>query len=191
MERDTIESGSTGKHSAKPVGGAFQPVEPHTIIAGKAGESGSANSTGDGSSNPAGYFPDGRPRRRKPRGQGKIQEARAAPPIDFVVTTLTTLHLTLAAIARTPELMIAEEDAKALGNAIVKVCEFEGVGVNPRVMAWTNLAIIATGIYGPRAIAIYVKSQRRGAQSPSANGVADATHTRASTQSARSIIPGT
>jgi hypothetical protein len=59
-----------------------------------------------------------------------------------------------AAILDTPELVLDESEAKALADASAKVAAHYNHTIDPRTMAWVNLAMVAGGIYGTRIFAI-------------------------------------
>jgi len=68
------------------------------------------------------------------------------------------MHGMLAAISKTPEMALDNEEAMALAKGIADVAQYYPVNMAPEIYAWINLAMIAVPIYGSR---IYLVSQRR------------------------------
>jgi hypothetical protein len=67
---------------------------------------------------------------------------------------LLSCHALLAGIAKTPELQIDATEAKLLAQGIVDVAKFYPVAVDPKMLAWINLTMIAGTIYGTRVFAL-------------------------------------
>jgi hypothetical protein len=62
---------------------------------------------------------------------------------------------------KAPGLMLAEEEAKALGAAINRVTELYDIAIIPeKQMAWINLIVTAGGIYGPRVVAANARKKK-------------------------------
>lgn len=73
---------------------------------------------------------------------------------------LLSLHLMGAAVLKSPELILSDEEAERLGAAIARVNEvYDGIVIPEKQMAWINLGIAACTIYGPRAIAITARKR--------------------------------
>lgn len=61
----------------------------------------------------------------------------------------------LAGLAKSPELVLAEDEAKALGGALATVSAYYvDVKVSAQAAAWVNLAMILGAVYGTRIVAI-------------------------------------
>jgi hypothetical protein len=59
-----------------------------------------------------------------------------------------------AAILETPELELDEGEATKIADAVANVAAQYEHKLNPKVMAWLNLAMVSGGIYGTRIFAI-------------------------------------
>ncbi len=119
-------------------------------------------------------------RRRRTRDEierdgGNAGTERSAPPrretqtqvkanIDTTTAVLLSIHQMLAGIAQRPEILINEDQAKALATAAAHVQSFYPSKANAKALAWANLAMIAGAVYGPKVVAI-MQSQKEGARS--------------------------
>lgn len=63
-----------------------------------------------------------------------------------------------AAALNAPELALESDDAKAMSVAIAEVAKHYPMTIDPKTMAWINLASCAGMIYGPR---IYLMNARK------------------------------
>lgn len=148
-----------------PDGSPIDPVAAFGTDTPGAGGDG-AGSDGGGSAEPA------RRRGRKP-GSGRKGKA-AALDLSGVEAILLSAHTMLAAMTKTPELIISQDEANKLASAINTVQEHYPVHVDPKAMAWLNLAGVAGMIYGPR-IFVAVKRKR---ESPSPKSEAPKSNAR-------------
>jgi len=74
---------------------------------------------------------------------------------------LFSIHLMGAAFLKVPELMLTEDESKQLGDAVTRVTElYEVPLMDEKTLAWVNLAIVASGIYGPRTVAVVVNKKK-------------------------------
>jgi len=73
----------------------------------------------------------------------------------------------------TPELELADAEAKGLADAVAKVSALYDTKMNPRVLAWMNLAMVAGGIYGTRVWAIRARLNKDAEKAPPAPNVVD------------------
>lgn len=75
-------------------------------------------------------------------------------------------HALLASLSKTPELMLAEQEAAALASAIATVSEHYDVSgvIPPETLAWVNLAQTVGFIYGPRIFAVRTRKGMERAQ---------------------------
>jgi hypothetical protein len=63
-------------------------------------------------------------------------------------------HLFLAQRTQAPELMVSENEAQQLANAINDVAShYPGLDIDPVVKSWLGLAFCAGTIYAPRLMA--------------------------------------
>lgn len=60
----------------------------------------------------------------------------------------------LAALVKTPELALRQDEAKTLGEGIAQVAQFYDVQASEKTIAWTNLSIAVAVVYGPRLVAL-------------------------------------
>jgi hypothetical protein len=72
---------------------------------------------------------------------------------------LITIHLAAAKFLECPELQLAEEEGKALAQAVGKVNDQYNSNLSPKVLAWMQLAMVAGSIYGTRIYAIRARQQ--------------------------------
>ena len=116
---------------------------------------------------PYGRHPDGTPRKRRPYAARGTGGARAAQEKDKasirgIEKLLYSLHQMGAVFLSAPELELDATEARDLANAVRDVQEHYSVSISPKAEAWANLAVVALGLYGTRAIAIGARrSQER------------------------------
>ena len=109
---------------------------------------GDAAGTGDA---PYGYFPDGRPRKRKPRAGTAPKSTRGKKEdLAGIEALLLSLHTMAAAGFKAPEWSIGENEAKELARALKTVQDEYDFELDPKLQAWLNLGAIAGMMYGPR-----------------------------------------
>lgn len=80
----------------------------------------------------------------------------------------------MAAIAvRAPELALTTDETKVLAGAITDVAKHYPHNIDAKMIAWSNLMMVALGLYGSRAFAIYtrVKSTSEKEKTPPASNV--------------------
>jgi hypothetical protein len=75
----------------------------------------------------------------------------------------------LAAIAKTPELELSEEEAAKLAKASLAVAKQYNVETTAKAAAWANLAGCIGGIYVPRLMAANFRKKAEAAQRKSGN----------------------
>jgi len=77
-----------------------------------------------------------------------------------------------ASFLKVPELMMTEEEANQLAVAIRRVSDlYEVPLLDEKTMAWINLGIVGSKIYGPRVIAATVNSKAKKVQSKNSKPV--------------------
>lgn len=59
-----------------------------------------------------------------------------------------------AGIFNAQELVLADDEAKSYAEAIADVAKYYSPDLDPKLLAWFNLAMVAGGIYGTRLFAI-------------------------------------
>lgn len=65
----------------------------------------------------------------------------------------------LAAISRTPEFALSEDESKRMASAAADVAKHYNIAATEKQMAWLNLAMCGGSIYGPKFFA--AKSRMR------------------------------
>src|ERR1035437_2833814 len=109
--------------------------------------------------NPAddsGNFDSGtRKRRGRPAGStNKGERASKKGNLGGLEQILLSLHMMAGAFFQAPELALAPDEAKAMADAAATVAGLYHHTLDPRMMAWVNLAMVCGGIYGTRIIVI-------------------------------------
>ena len=74
-----------------------------------------------------------------------------------IETVLFSLHLMAATAFKTPELALDATEAKKLADAVANVAKHYPVVLTEKQLAWTNLCIIAGGLYGTRFVALQMR----------------------------------
>lgn len=109
-------------------------------------------------------------RRGRPAGSKNTGGKQTTKEVSQDLTgILVSLHFMGAAILKTPELQLSEDEGKKLGAAIARVnSEYGNIILPPKTAAWINLMMVGGAIYGPRAIAIKnnAKKKREAASQP-------------------------
>lgn len=63
---------------------------------------------------------------------------------------LYSAHQMLAAFTRVEELALEKDESKLLADAVAEVALHYPMTIDPKVLAWSNLAMCAGMVYGPR-----------------------------------------
>lgn len=103
----------------------------------------------------------GRPRKDGNAPQAKSEKTgniEKSVNIDGIEKILFNLHL-FAATLVVPELALEEKEAKELARSIKAVNEQYKLTLDPKQAAWIDLMTTCGIIYGPRAVAIYLRKQ--------------------------------
>lgn len=104
-------------------------------------------------------------KRGRPRGSVNASKSTKKEVSADLTTLLYSIHTMGAIVLKTPEFALDEKEAEALGRAVANVNEqFGGIVVDPKTMSLINLAIVAGGIYVPRAVAVI--NNRKNAKAP-------------------------
>jgi hypothetical protein len=113
---------------------------------------------------------DGTFRKRRGRKSGSAgssgkRQTRASADysasVDSLARMLGYLHVGIAAASRTPELVITEDESKALAGATARVLEEFDIRPDPKVEAIVGLVTTAGAIYGPK---VYFIRERKKAE---------------------------
>lgn len=174
-----------------PDAGDFGGPEPEATIDPTTLAGGSGGDSGGGSGGPGGddrtFDPaihvgvdkrnrDGTFRRKRVSGGGSGQRRARGSTVQLslgaVSSALLTIHGAAAAILATPELALSPQESEPLASAIIEVEKLYPTTVDPRIVAWGNLMMVAAMIYAPRLMAIRMRQnaerQKRPAPSPQA-----------------------
>lgn len=161
------EGGSPG--SLGSVGGSAAPFDPASLGSGNgAGNQPDGDGTGSGDGE-RGKRKRGRPKgSRNGAGTGTRRKSsqKAALPVEGLSKILFSVHGLLAGISQTPELALDQAEADALASAAAEVAQHYPVIADDKTLAWSNLAMTAGMIYGPRAFAIVYGGKKK----PNAEG---------------------
>lgn len=98
-------------------------------------------------------------RRGRPRGSRNAKRTSPAQATKDISQLLFSLHLGMASFFKSEVLALTEDEAQNLGAAITRVTDLYDIRILPeKYMAWVNLGIVGSGIYGPR---LFVLSQQK------------------------------
>jgi hypothetical protein len=152
-----------------PDGSAIISVEPATFDNGDAtGTSSGDGNDGDGNGTP-GASPGSEPRKRRGRPAGSQTKTQREIQADVkgIEALLVSFHGMASFFLKTPELQMSNEEAAMLANGLMNVKKhYPHVEImDPKQLAWAQLAGIAMGIYGTRFVAITANNRRKKAQS--------------------------
>jgi len=147
-----------GSATVEPTGNdsdvAGEPVSPDTIAGFDAVDPGTIG--GDSGSGGTPKRGRGRPKGSTAKANGNASTAKEtkASHITGLEGILVTIHMFAAQALSCPELQMAEEESRHLARAIQNVNEQYNTVLNPKVMAWVQLALVGGSIYGTRIVAI-------------------------------------
>lgn len=104
-------------------------------------------------------------KRGRPRGSRNGTYAKTAKTgaVTSLENILLSLHFFGAVLLQTPELELTEEELKKLATAMARVSSLYDDRINPKLVAWVDLACVAGAVYGPRAIAIGARMKQEAA----------------------------
>lgn len=146
--------GNSERADSGPVNNAsgLTIIDPADID-GSAGDGNSdGRNTGDNAGEPV------RKRRGRPAGSARTARAKKATlDINGVEGILLSAHTLLAAIAKTPELILDKDEAKQLAEGIANVSRHYDLETTQKGMDWGNLIMVVGMIYGTRIFAIRAK----------------------------------
>lgn len=107
---------------------------------------------GNGSGNPEPKRGRGRP--RGPGTAGKSAKKAAQIDINGLEKILLSAHAFLAAISKTPEIVIDETEAKALADGAAKVARHYNIIISEKSQDWANFIMALAAVYGTRLVAM-------------------------------------
>lgn len=139
---------------------AFEPATER-INTGAGIGGGSGADAGGGGSTPR-ITKSGRIDRRTLRGKSDSGAATEKASSDLkanisIPDLLVGIHDIAATFLHIQELQMSEDEAKKLGDAVVEVGKHYNHTVNPKVMAWINLALVGGGLYSTRYMAYKIR----------------------------------
>lgn len=109
----------------------------------------------------------GRPKGSKNRpkdGTPQTSGAKAAQAIHLdngaIAALLLSLHAAIAGVTKLPELALSEPEASALSSAAIEVANLYNLSADPRLIAWSNLTMVAAMVYGTRFMAIRERQRK-------------------------------
>lgn len=118
----------------------------------------------DSSDAPFGRTATGR-RRSKPVGstsRGKRETGPTSKTSSDISALLFSMHMMGAAFLKSPQLIITEDEAKQLSDAVTRVTELYDVPLmDEKSRAWVNLAMVGASVYGTRVAAVFVERKRK------------------------------
>lgn len=163
-------------------GGSSGAIDPTKLAGGTGagtGDGGTAGGDGD-DFDPAIHEgrdkrnADGSYRRKRGRKAGAGSAAKSTAPISVsgIEAVLVSMHGIMAAAIKVPELALAETEAAALAAAVAEVSRHYPMTIDPKTLAWFNLAGCAATIYGPRIYLAKARISNERAARKSANGSA-------------------
>jgi hypothetical protein len=95
--------------------------------------------------------------------------------VEGLTRTLVVLHVGIAAVSKTPELAIDEDEGRMLAAATANVMEEFDLKPDPKTQAIVGLVIAAGTVYGPRMVAIQMRRlQERRETTADVNGTGTA-----------------
>lgn len=152
-------SGNTGN---EPSGNDGIVDDANSNVGGIPVEQFDASATGNGSAGTGSADEQPKRKRGRPPGSRNSGTGTAAPSkgnvsVKGIEALLLSIHQMCAMILKAPELMLAETEASALATAIADVARYYPTNFDGRAVAWANLAMVAGGLYGTRALAIYAR----------------------------------
>lgn len=96
-----------------------------------------------------------RKRGRKSAGNPSAPRSRTkadhSASVDSLARMLGYLHMGIAGATKSPEMLLNDDEAKALAAATANVLQEFDIRPSPKAEAIVGLAVTAGGIYGPRA----------------------------------------
>lgn len=102
---------------------------------------------------------DGTFKRKRGRKAGSGNSAKAGPiNLNGLEAILVSMHTMMAAATSSPELVLDKDEASAITAAIAGVAEQYPMTIDPKALAWANLVMAATMVYGPR---VYLIRERK------------------------------
>lgn len=145
---ESTSSVGTENGTSEPESGIASPVESASVETDTSGATEYVDPATVAGNEPT----DSAPRKGRGRPKGSKNGKETSQDLGSV---LYSIHLMMG-IMVAPELSIAQDEANELGKAVARVNDlFGGIVLPEKTLAVINLGIVATKIYGPRAVMIY------------------------------------
>ena len=117
------------------------------------------------------------------------ENEKTIPDLSDLKDLIFSVHLALSAVV--PELELDQAEAKRYADATGNLMKHYDNKLNPKVLAWMQFVSVTGGIYGPRAVAWYKRSES-GRTHTSAAGVSSAPRSSVGPQSVnKTAVPTT
>lgn len=135
--------------------------------------SGGTDAGTEGFVNPAsvgenGSDPGGQPRRGRgrPKGSGRKAQTETVRSlgVDGVAGILVSVHSMLAAISKSPELELSEDEAAKIAKAAIAVADLYDLQTTKKATAWANLMGCLGAAYIPRFVSVNVRKKMEAAE---------------------------
>jgi hypothetical protein len=101
-------------------------------------------------------------RSAKERGFGSSPQTKTSNDLKGIEKVLYSIHQMAAAIVGVPEFAIDEAESKTLAEAVTNVSKHYPIGMDEKTVAWCNLAMVASGMYGTRFFAYRMRMRNAG-----------------------------
>jgi hypothetical protein len=117
---------------------------------------------------PYGRKADGTPRKRRGRQSGsaraegeKVSRSaktkKGALGVEGLASIMANMTLMLAAVSKTPECALSNEETTLISEAVENVAQFYDFSLDSKAVAWANLAMTAGGIIGAHVVAYKIR----------------------------------
>jgi hypothetical protein len=116
---------------------------------------------------PYGRKADGTPRKRRGRQAGSARpegeksarssKKKSALGVEGLASIMANMTLMLAAVSKTPECALSNEETTLISEAVENVAQFYDFSLDSKAVAWGNLAMTAGGIIGAHVVAYKIR----------------------------------
>jgi hypothetical protein len=148
--------------TAPDAGDLGEPLDPVALAGGDAGGGdGGDGGPGDGGGSDFVFDPerhiapdkrnaDGSYRRKRARKGGRKAASGSPLSVSGIEAILLSIHAVAASSLNAPEIALDKTEANQLAAAVAEVARHYPTSIDPKVMAWINLAMVGGMVYGPR-----------------------------------------
>lgn len=189
MARDTASGTGSDDSRPSPEDFGIEPTDPATLGGGNDGDGNGGPGDGGDDFDPAIHIGrdrlnrDGSFRRKRVRGgggssggsragSGSGNRSRASARLDItgVQAVIFSVHAAIAGATSNPIWEISDGESKSLAVAILEIEKQYPTKIDPRALAWMNLAGVLGAVYGTRLFAMRMEAsaRKRGASPPPA-----------------------